>query len=443
MKQTLYLDCSGGISGDMFTGALLDLGADEKVLREALASLPLDGYRIKIARVKKSGIDTCDFSVLLDEEYENHDHDMEWLHGHEHDHAHSHDHDHGHDHDHAHSHDHGHHGRGPDEIASILYSGLLNDRALSTALRIFEIVAEAESSVHGIPVEEVHFHEVGAVDSIVDIAAAAVCLDNLGIERVIITGLTEGSGQIRCQHGLLPVPVPATSAIVSRYALPLHITGIRGELVTPTGAAIAAAIRTDEKLPEHFTIRKIGMGAGKRDYESCGFLRAMLIDTDDDADSGDSSSGQSILKLEANLDDCSPEALGFVMEELLKAGALDVFCIPAYMKKNRPGTLLSVLCRSTGDDRLRMEEIIFRHTTCIGIRRVTMQRTALDRNAETIETALGEARIKICSFRGEVYCYPEHESVAELARKNNLGYKEVYNVLKTVAMNRLLAGGDV
>ena len=253
--KTLYLDCSSGISGDMTVAALLDLGADEQALRDALASLPLDGYEIRISRVKKSGIDACDFDVVLDEAHENHDHDMAYLHGvghafeaehrHEHvhahrhmdadeehghghmdadeEHAHEHNHEHGHesghrhDHEHGHGHDHGHehHGRNLDDIRGILYSGSLNDRALAIALHIFEILAEAEAKVHGRSIDEVHFHEVGAVDSIIDIVAIAFCIDDLNIERVIIPSLSEGTGLVRCQHGLLPIPVPALLLIPS------------------------------------------------------------------------------------------------------------------------------------------------------------------------------------------------------------------------------------
>ncbi len=265
--HTLYLDCSSGISGDMTVAALLDLGADPKVLTDTLASLPLKGYRIEISNVIKSGLQACDFNVILDKQYVNHDHDMEYLHGHSH-HLESH---HSADEHHLHS-------RNLHDIISILSSGNLTSRALELALKIFRIVAEAESQVHGKPLEEVHFHEVGAVDSIVDIAAVAICIDYLGIDQVILPFLTDGCGQIRCRHGLLPVPVPATTAIVSAYGLPLRISSVQGELVTPTGAAIAAALRTQENLPEEFKILRVGLGAGKRNYETTGVLRAMLIE---------------------------------------------------------------------------------------------------------------------------------------------------------------------
>ena len=466
--NTLYLDCSSGISGDMTVAALLDLGADQSGLLSALASLPLDGYEIKISRVKKAGIDACDFNVILDEDHDNHDHDMAYLHGdmhpelhpdhdhehHDHDHDHpEHHHDHGYDrpeqhHDHEHEHDHHehhHHGRNLDDIRQILYSGALNDRALEIAVRIFEIVAEAEAKVHGMDIEEVHFHEVGAVDSIIDIAAIAFCIDDLNIGRVIIPVLNEGTGMIRCQHGLLPVPVPATSAIAAAYDLPLRILPVEGELVTPTGAATAAALCTGTSLPERFSIVKIGMGAGKRDYAVAGILRAMIISEESVSDhtpdssadaAGVSDTSDTVLKLEANLDDTTGEALGFVMEKLFSAGALDVFYTPITMKKSRPAVMLSLLCPPAL--RGEMEKIIFRHTTCIGLRFCLMQRTKLERDEQLVETPLGEAQVKFCSFEGEVYAYPEHESVAALAEKAGIGYKEVYHMVKSFALESLL-----
>ena len=325
-----------------------------------------------------------------------------------------------------------------------MYSGALSDKALAIALRIFEVVAEAESKVHGLPLDQVHFHEVGAVDSIVDIASIAYCIDDLHIDEVIIPSLTEGSGLVRCQHGLLPIPVPATSAIVSAYGIPMRILPIEGELVTPTGAAVVAALRTSSSLPASFSIRKIGVGAGKREYAVASLLRAMLIDPavsavpakESGATQMDASATEDdcnyVIKMETNIDDCSGEVLGFVMEQLFEAGARDVFYAPIYMKKNRPAALLSVIC----DPGLRetMEEILFRHTTSIGIRYQKMQRTKLQREIREFETPLGKAQVKICSFRDEVYCYPEHESVAQIARDSGLGYSEVYNILKTYAV---------
>lgn len=284
MGKTLYLECNSGISGDMTVGALLDLGADAKYLEDVLSTVKAEGFQIAITRVKRAGLDCMDFDVILDEEHDGHDHDMDYLYGHLHEesheyHTHSHEeHDHDHDHDHDHGHHHHHHiHRGMKEITEILDSAALTDNARSIAKKIFEILAIAESKAHGVPVEEVHFHEVGAVDSIVDIISIAVCIDNLGITEVIVPKLYEGQGTVRCQHGILPVPVPAVTNIVQEYKIAVEIINVNGELVTPTGAAAVAALRTSHKLPKEFVIEKVGMGSGKRDYGLSGFLRAMII----------------------------------------------------------------------------------------------------------------------------------------------------------------------
>lgn len=298
--RSLYLECYSGISGDMTVGALLDLGADQNVLEKALASLPVHGFQIEVKRVKKSALDACDFLVKLDAEHENHDHDMEYLYGHDHgddDHDHTHDDDHDtHDihgaHTHSHGedsheeemHDHYHHHhehRGMKEIMEILEQAELTDGARRLAKKIFTILGEAEAKAHGTTLDQVHFHEVGAIDSIVDIVSAAVCFDNLGIEQVIVPFLCEGSGTVRCQHGILPIPVPAVANIATANRLRLRMTGAKGEYVTPTGAAIVAAVRTSEKLPETFVIEKIGLGAGKREQELPGILRAMILNDDE------------------------------------------------------------------------------------------------------------------------------------------------------------------
>ena len=444
----LYLECNSGISGDMTVAALLDLGADRQVLLNALSSLPLTGYSIEIKDVYKSGIRACDFNVILD--HDNHDHDMDYLHGHahsmadEHDHTHSHNlsdeheqihrHDHSmtvgdaHDHDteeSQHMHHHHHDARNLNDITKIIQAGQLSSGAKDLALKIFQILAEAEAAVHGKTLEEIHFHEVGAVDSIVDIVAVAVCIDNLSPSGIVISALTDGKGQIRCQHGLIPVPVPAVTAIAMQNDLTLNISDVEGELVTPTGAAIAAAVRTATTLPKDFRIRRIGFGAGKRDYATTGLLRAMLLqplskDTHD-----------TILSLETNIDDCSGEALSYTMQQLLDAGALDAFCIPIYMKKNRPACLLKVLCNP--EQRTEMESIIFRNTTTIGIRIQEMQRTKLPRKIFALETPWGMADVKCCTYGNDTYYYPENDSVSRLAKQNGTGFTEMYNMIQAYA----------
>ncbi|SFH82709.1 hypothetical protein SAMN04487830_10988 [Pseudobutyrivibrio sp. OR37] len=274
MGKTLYLECNSGISGDMTVGALLDLGADRDVLDAVLKTVQAEGFEIKYSRVKRSGLDCQDFDVVLDKEHDGHDHDMEYLYGHLHEHEDSHEHHHHHG-NHEHEHHHAH--RGLKEITEIIDNAKMTDRAKDIAKRIFKILADAESKAHGVPVEEVHFHEVGAVDSIVDVIAIAVCIDNLDIDKVIVPKLYEGHGTVRCQHGILPVPVPAVTNIVADHQISLEIIDVKGELVTPTGAATVAALRTEDKLPKEFLIEKVGMGSGKRDYGLAGFVRAMII----------------------------------------------------------------------------------------------------------------------------------------------------------------------
>lgn len=429
-RQKLYLECYAGISGDMTVAALLDLGADRAVLNEALDSLPLTGFHTNIRRVSKAGLDACDFDVVL--EQDNHDHDMEYLHEHhkhEHEHGHHH-HEHGHEHphEHPHEHHHPHEHRGLPEIMSVIENSNMTDNAKALAGKIFDILEEAEAKAHGKPKDEVHFHEVGAVDSIVDIAAAAVCLDNLGISEVIIPALYEGSGTIRCQHGILPIPVPAVVNIVNAKNLTLHITETEGEFVTPTGAAIAAAVRTGEKLPEHFRIVKTGIGAGKRNYERPSILRAMLIEeTKETPVSGIEK--DEIVKLESNIDDCTGEALGYTLERLMEAGARDVHYFPVFMKKNRPGYQINVICKENQIE--TMQNIIFEETTSIGIRIQRMERSILKREVEERDTPFGKVRVKVCDLPSGKRIYPEHESIVEICERTGMSWQEVYrSILK-------------
>ena len=495
MKKTLYLECNSGISGDMTVGALLDLGADRKVLEDALASLGVDGYHLHFGTTEKCGIKAYDFDVHL--EYEEHEHDhgdydhghdhahahvhedgteyshehchdhehehthehsheecTEHVHDHEHththtnedgtEHAHEHCHDHGHthdhgDHDHVHTHDHGDHDhvhthdhmhphthRNLYDIYTIIDRLQSSDKVKQLARRIFEIVAEAESKAHGLPIDQVHFHEVGAIDSIVDIISTAVCLDNLGIEKVIVSPLAEGQGYVRCQHGTLPVPVPATANIAQAYGLKLRFTETPGEMVTPTGAAIAAALGTGASMPKNYRIVKIGIGAGNKDFDHANILRAMIIEEEEEEKT------DSLELLETNLDDCTGEVLGSTMNLLLKAGANDVWFTPIYMKKNRPAYMLSVLCRESS--RETMEDIIFTHTTSIGIRRFPAQRTALDRRKIQVETVYGAADVKVCSYKGKQYCYPEYDSVSAICDKQgNVDFNTVYEAVEKAA----------
>lgn len=489
MGKTLYLETSSGISGDMFVAAMIDLGADPEVLERALNSIPADGFMVEISSVKKSGIACCDFNVILDAAHENHDHDMAYLYGpapvssaapqeeahhchcheeeaphchchedeeehhchcHEDEEAHHchchedeeehhchcheeeapHCHGHGgeephHHHDHEHHH---HHGRHLAEILDIIDATDMTDSAKALAGKMFHIVAEAESLAHHMPLEEVHFHEVGAIDSIVDIIAAAVTFDSLGITDVIIPCLTEGRGTVRCQHGVLPVPVPATMNIIEAYDMPLTIMEAKGEYVTPTGAAIAAAICTTHQLPKAFRIVRTGLGAGKRAYtERTNILRAYLIEGNAMEEGKDE-----IVKLETDIDDSTGEALGYTIDRLMQAGALDVHYSPVYMKKNRPAWELTVICKKSKMEEL--EDIIFKETTTIGIREFpSVMRSILRRNQKQVETPFGIAEVKEVALPGERRFYPEYESVKAIAEKEHLPFAEVYHLVKALA----------
>lgn len=379
----LYLECLSGISGDMVVAALLDLGADREKMSRALESLGLADYSIKISRVNVQGIDACDFDVYLH-------------------HHHHHDHEEGHHHHHEH--------RGLADILPLIDRGALSPTAKELATRIFRIVAEAEAEAHGVPIEEVHFHEVGAVDSIVDIVAAAVCMDDLAPDGVVISTLREGCGHVMCQHGLLPVPVPATANIIRAHALPVTFTDEPGEKITPTGAAIAAALRTQAALPERFTINRVGIGAGKRSFKAPNVLRAMLITPE--------MAAESIWVVETNLDDCTGEQIGHAVDALMAAGARDASAAPLMMKKGRPGWLLKVLC---DDARLSdIEALLFRETTAIGLRRYRVERTVLAREIREVTLPGGFiAKAKVTPGRIK----PEADSVRALALLENIGWE--------------------
>ena len=448
MDKKLYLDCGSGISGDMFVAAMIDLGADPNTLQKALDSIPADGFFVEIGRVKKSGIDCCDFRVRLDDDCENHDHDMDYLYGslasaagsgcscHEEpdrEEHHCHCHEEGHDGEAHHccrqGKEHHHTHRGLAEILPMIDACDMTETAKALARKIFRIIGEAEAKAHDLPLNEVHFHEVGALDSIVDVVAAAVTFDNLGIKEVIVPKLTEGTGTVRCRHGVMPVPVPATVNIVSAYKIPMELTGAKGEYVTPTGAAIAAAISTSHQLPPSFVIKKAGLGAGKRAYtDRSGILRAFLIQGEENEDR------DKVVKLETDIDDCSGEVLGYVMKKLFKAGAKDVHYAPIFMKKNRPAWELTVICRE--DKVEEMEKIIFTETTTIGIREYPLRRSILNREEKEVETVYGKAAVKQVTFRDMTRAYPEYDTVKKLAKRNKVPFMDIFDAVKEAAKEK-------
>lgn len=448
MDKKLYLDCGSGISGDMFVAAMIDLGADPDALEKALESLPADGFFVEISRVKKAGIDCCDFHVHLDDDCENHDHDMDYLYGNltlaagsgcscheesDREEHHCHCHEEGHDGEAHHccrqGKDHHHTHRGLAEILPMIDACDMTETAKALARKIFRIIGEAEAKAHDLPLDKVHFHEVGALDSIVDVVAAAVTFDSLHIKEVIVPKLTEGTGTVRCRHGVMPVPVPATVNIVSAYKIPMELTGAKGEYVTPTGAAIAAAISTSHQLPPSFVIKKAGLGAGKRAYtDRSGILRAFLIQ-------GEENEGRDkVVKLETDIDDCSGEVLGYVMKKLFKAGAKDVHYAPVFMKKNRPAWELTVIC---GEEKAeKLEKIIFTETTTIGIREYPLRRSILDREEKEVETVYGKAAVKQVTFRDMTRAYPEYDTVKKLAKRNKVPFMDVFDAVKEAAKKK-------
>ena len=431
--KTLYLDCQAGIAGDMLVAALLDLGGKPALerLTQMLEKLSLEGFSVSVTRVKKAGIDCCDFDVKLDAAHENHDHDMAYLHGLG---------DTSHDHDHHHAH------RGLAQVEQVIDAASLSDRARGLARDAFRILARAEAKAHGLPIDQIHFHEVGAVDSIVDVLAAAFLIDDLDIERAIVPALTDGHGTIRCQHGVIPVPVPATLNICIAHGLPLSSSSVEGERVTPTGAALVAALEPEFSLPERYTIRAVGLGAGKRSYERPSILRAMLIEELDarvgaaareprPSLSAETQAPNCIVKLECDIDDCSPEVLAYAAERLREAGAREVHWLPIFCKKGRPAYQLQVIVEPS--DVLRMEEIILSETTTIGIRRQQMERTCLPRAIESVETPWGDVLVKTVRLPdGTRRTTPEYEACAAIARDKGVALQTVMDTVREAVCGR-------
>ena len=395
-NKLLYLEGASGISGDMTVAALLDLGANREKLDAVLKSMNLEGFEYQVSRKSSYGIAGTDFDVIL------HDH-----------HHHEHEHEHGHHHEH----------RNLDDVCAVIDSGTMTDGARELAKKIFRIVAEAESKAHGVPVSEVHFHEVGAIDSIVDIVSAAVLIDDLGIRECVVTGLAEGSGYVHCQHGDLPVPVPAVLNIAQAHGIALRTSAANGEMVTPTGIAIAAALRTRDRLPAEYKVEKVGIGLGKRDFGRANILRAMILEETLDP--------EQMYVLETNIDDATGEALGLALEKLMAAGASDAHFLPCFMKKNRPAYLLRVI--AAAPEIPALERIIFESTTTIGMRKLPVDRTCMDREIRTVELPFGTVSVKRCTWNGVVRNYPEYESVRALAERTGKEFQLVFALAKQAA----------
>lgn len=433
VPRIAYLDCFSGISGDMFLGALIDAGVPQQVFAQAVEALGV-GARLEISRVNRSGINATKVDVLTagDGHLLKESHDdagrTRMSEPHQHPHEHGHPHPHAHDHN-AHEHEHVH-GRGLNEIRKIICAAKISESARQTAIVIFEKLGAAESKIHNVPIEKIHFHEVGAVDALVDIVCAAVGAEALGVDEFICSPLNVGGGTVECAHGTFPVPTPATVELLK--GAPVYSSGIQAELVTPTGAAIVATlVKRFEPFPS-VQIEKSGYGAGTRDFAGHPNVLRITISEVVPAIAGEgvratqehATQLETITVLEANLDDLNPQVFGYVMDRLLEAGALDAFAVPVQMKKNRPGVVLSVLSKPEDADDLT--KIIFNETTTLGIRRRKEQRQILARRWETVSTRFGEVRIKIGNMNGSVSNYaPEYEDCRRIAVEHRVPLKLV------------------
>ena len=429
--KTLYLDIFSGISGDMFLGALVDLGVSALDLKQQLARLPLGGYEIQVERRQKCSIEGVKLDVLLTDTPAD---------SATRDHTHDHGHDHGHDHDHslAHAHDHDHasaseaaasthtHNRNFTEICALIRSSTLSPWVREKSIAVFRRVAVAEGKIHGLPPEQVHFHEVGAVDSIVDIVGACIGLELLGRPRVLAAAVTEGTGWVRCAHGRFPVPAPATLEILGARGIPISQCDEPHELVTPTGAALLAEFVEVFGPLRGFAPQRVGYGLGTRDNKTRpNVLRAVLGDTTDAGATGNDWETDTVAVLETNLDDCPAEVLGHFVERALADGALDVFHTPVQMKKNRPGVLLTVLCAETDADRFAAKMLC--ETSAFGVRRTLAERRKLRRRFLTVATPWGEVRVKLGELNGRVIqSAPEFEDCRRAAEAGGVTLREVY-----------------
>lgn len=458
--STLYLEPFSGLSGDMLNALLLDLGADRKHLEEALKTISLDGYHLHVDRIAKSSIWGTDFDVHMehgekdhgiagdfDHHHHDHDHDHEHHHNHEHEHTHAHSHtheehthEHSHEHDHEHTHDghshehthshHHHHGevRGLKEIETIILSSGVSDFVKEKSLEVFRDIAQAEANVHQMPVEEIHFHEVGATDSIIDIMSFFILWETLDIDAVYSTAVTEGSGTITVAHGVMPVPVPAVMQLRLGTSIPFSQDfDIHTELVTPTGLALFKAIRPVFAQPSNLTATKVGYGFGKRDTGKFNALRGTLLEKSSLSHQVVTSNNDEIIQIDTTIDDQSGEELGYIMSLLLEEGALDVHYTPVYTKKNRPATHLTLLIQE--GDLERFTAILFEQTSTIGFRYQNVQRKVMTRTFETQQTSLGEVKVKKNQYGTFTKSTLEYEDCARIAHETGLSIQAVYQQL--------------
>lgn len=426
--RTLYLDCGMGAAGDMLTAALYELlsEAEQKTFINDMNSLGLDGVHIGPEPMTKCGIVGTHMNVMIhgEEEHE-HDHHHEHNHHHDHEHERHHEHDHHHEHEHHHEHDHHHdhehHHSSMADIEHIIGNMPLPAKAKEDAIAVYKLIAEAESHAHGRPVTEIHFHEVGTLDAIADVTAVCYLIEKLGVQRIIASPVHVGSGHVHCAHGILPVPAPATAFILKD--VPIYGGEIDGELCTPTGAAILKHFADEFGQMPVIRTQAIGYGMGKKEFSRANCVRAIIGETE--------ASSDQVIELTCNVDDMTPERIGFATETLLEAGALEVYTISVGMKKSRPGVMICVMCRENIKDEII--HLIFKHTTTIGIRENVSRRYTLSRRMETIQTELGDVRVKHSEGYGVLREKYEYEDLARIARKNNISISDVAKSLEESA----------
>ena len=406
--KTLFLECGMGAAGDMLTAALLELIEDKQAFIDKMNALGLPGVHVATEPSVKCGITGTHMKVTVDGEEEESLDDHE--HRHEHDHEHSHEH--GHDHDHEHHEGHHHHASVRD-IEGIIDGLPVSDRVRKDAKAVYALIAEAESQAHGRPVSEIHFHEVGTMDAVADVVAVCLLMEKLSPDEVVASPVHVGAGHVRCMHGILPVPAPATALILR--GVPTYGGQVQGELCTPTGAALLRHFVTCFGDRPVMKTEAIGYGMGKKDFAQANCVRAFL---------GESEGQREVVtKLECNLDDMTGEDIAFAMERLFEAGARDVFTQPIGMKKSRPGILLSVICMPQDADRLA--EVMMKHTSTLGIRRQDMSRYILTRSTETVHTSYGDVRLKHAAGMGTDRTKPEYEDLAALAQRHGVSLEQI------------------
>lgn len=403
--KTLYFDCSSGISGNMTLGALIEILGNEDYLLEELKKLNVPGYHIEISKKVKNGITGTYVDVIL----------AEHNHSHEHEHEHHHEEN---EEQHYHTHEYHHEHRNLNDVNKIIDDSLLDDKVKKLAKNIFMRVAKAESKVHNKPLDQVHFHEVGAIDSIVDIVGTAILINKINPDRIISSIVNDGYGFIECAHGIMSVPVPATSEIFANSEVKFRQIDVDTELVTPTGAAIIAELAEEFTTLPAMVTEKVGWGIGSKDLKLPNVLKVYYGEID--------KPNEDFVVIETNIDDCGGELFGYTQELLFKNGALDVFYTPIFMKKNRPAYRLTVACRRK--DMYKLQNIIFRETTTIGMRYRFEYRTELEREIIEIDTKYGKIKAKKVNNNGEIYIYPEYESIKEVAQRNNVPLKDLYKL---------------